>query len=391
MYNSGVNNLNNVVGAGAGVSADRVEIEGVWWGNLDDPANPVLQRYDGSSWIDFVGGGAGTAWNTTGNALAGIGTLGSTTDVDFNVVRNSITYITFDTNGVDFTAIATMRQQLVFNQASNNIDILPTTAATSIRIGGGISSPAGVDRTINIGNAITNLNAIFSNVVGSSVNSVSGSKKEMQIHGALITLTNVGTASNIFGSSINVNTGADASTGNVMAFGTQLVINHAKTLNIGRRLDSAGDNTVTIAHNATNLNDGGYTDYYFGNGIKSKNLNLRGVDVTFHASGSGDGTDLQAGDFIIASGIGTGNTQTVFKVQTPTPLASGTTRQTLADRLTIDETDSVFTTTLETAAPAGGAGKWKLGQQAAGVVALDIANYIEVEIDGVLYKLGIVT
>lgn len=52
---------------------------------------------------------------------------------------------------------------------------------------------------------------------------------------------------------------------------------------------------------------------------------------------------------------------------------------------------AVFRSTIKTAQPsANGAGVWKLGKTAAAVVALDTANYIEVDIDGVIVKLGIV-
>lgn len=42
---------------------------------------------------------------------------------------------------------------------------------------------------------------------------------------------------------------------------------------------------------------------------------------------------------------------------------------------------------IETTDPGSGPGRWKLGQVIAGAVALDAANYIEVEIDGVVRKI----
>ncbi len=45
---------------------------------------------------------------------------------------------------------------------------------------------------------------------------------------------------------------------------------------------------------------------------------------------------------------------------------------------------------ITTSDPGTGVGRWKLGKKKAGAVALDAANFIEVMIDGVVVKLGIV-
>lgn len=45
---------------------------------------------------------------------------------------------------------------------------------------------------------------------------------------------------------------------------------------------------------------------------------------------------------------------------------------------------------IATSDPGSGQGVWQLGKRVAGAVALDAANYIEVKIDGVVVKLGIV-
>jgi len=46
---------------------------------------------------------------------------------------------------------------------------------------------------------------------------------------------------------------------------------------------------------------------------------------------------------------------------------------------------------ISTAAPGGGAGAWKLGKKITATVSAVTTGYIEVEIDGVTYKLGLVT
>lgn len=52
----------------------------------------------------------------------------------------------------------------------------------------------------------------------------------------------------------------------------------------------------------------------------------------------------------------------------------------------------VFNASIKTSQPsATGAGVWKLGKKVAAVVTLDAANYIEVAVDGVVYKLGLVS
>lgn len=45
---------------------------------------------------------------------------------------------------------------------------------------------------------------------------------------------------------------------------------------------------------------------------------------------------------------------------------------------------------IATSDPGAGQGAWQLGKKQAGAVALDAANYVEVNIDGVVVKLGIV-
>lgn len=55
-------------------------------------------------------------------------------------------------------------------------------------------------------------------------------------------------------------------------------------------------------------------------------------------------------------------------------------------------TGGLTTETLKTAAPSGGtAGVWKLGVRVAATVALDTSQYLQVDIAGTLYKVGIVT
>lgn len=52
--------------------------------------------------------------------------------------------------------------------------------------------------------------------------------------------------------------------------------------------------------------------------------------------------------------------------------------------------NGVFTGTVKTANPGNGAGLWKLGKKVTATVSLVTTDYIEVEIDGVVYKLALV-
>lgn len=127
--------------------------------------------------------------------------------------------------------------------------------------------------------------------------------------------------------------------------------------------------------------------------------------------------NLSNNNFTVATGTGNWNTLFLAAVINQTGTASGTissinvqptltsvTGTYAAYRTNVNaNSDKVFVVKGDGTAPlsiggylqsgqpsATGAGKWLLGKKVAAAVVLDAANYIEVSIDGVVYKLGIV-
>lgn len=91
-YNAGPHNVRETPTVGAGTTAQRtVSVTGSIWINLDDPAHPIWQRYDGAVWVD-LNASAPTlpAWALAGNALAGGEKLGSTNNQDVIMYRNNV-------------------------------------------------------------------------------------------------------------------------------------------------------------------------------------------------------------------------------------------------------------------------------------------------------------
>lgn len=88
---------------GAGSTAERPDygIPGAIWINLDNPAAPVWQRYDGTAWID-IGSVDPTlpAWALAGNALAADDkVLGSTDNRPWRLIANAATVLNIYSNG----------------------------------------------------------------------------------------------------------------------------------------------------------------------------------------------------------------------------------------------------------------------------------------------------
>lgn len=95
-------NVNDVTVVGSGTTAvrDTFAILNAWWINTDDPSEPVLQRYNGSAWVN-VGSTDPTlpAWALSGNALAGTEKLGSTNNFPVNFYVNDLNKMRLYTTG----------------------------------------------------------------------------------------------------------------------------------------------------------------------------------------------------------------------------------------------------------------------------------------------------
>ena len=127
-------------------------------------------------------------------------------------------------------------------------------------------------------------------------------------------------------------------------------------------------------------------DVYIGAGRTASNAHF--YSTTLNATG-GSGSNKSAADLRLAGGRGTG-TGAGGKVIIATAAAgaSGSTQNALTNRAEWDSTGLMWTYAgLKTGDPGAGAGTWKLGTVQAGTVALDTANYVEVDIGGTLVKL----
>jgi hypothetical protein len=114
-------------------------------------------------------------------------------------------------------------------------------------------------------------------------------------------------------------------TGNTSTFGTSAAIGWNNTVTAA--------NQLIFGYSQNNVNTGGWTDVYFGTGVRSGNQNLLGKDVTINSSGAGSGTDLTGGALILAGGKSTGaaiSPDVIFA--TATTLTTGTTLQSLTNR-----------------------------------------------------------
>ena len=101
-YQANISNVRETPTAGAGTTAQRlVEVLGALWVNTDNPAAPVLQRYNGTTWVN-IGSIDPTlpAWSLTGNAVT-VDThkLGTTTNHPFVMVANDVPVFNFYANG----------------------------------------------------------------------------------------------------------------------------------------------------------------------------------------------------------------------------------------------------------------------------------------------------
>ena len=127
------------------------------------------------------------------------------------------------------------------------------------------------------------------------------------------------------------------------------------------------------------------SEVYIGGGQRDQ----AAAQVTLSAS-AGRGTDKAGGDLRLGGGKPTGS-GTPGKVIIATAAgggASGSTETAWTNRAEWDSAGLLWTYAgLKTGDPGAGAGTWKLGTVQAGTVALDTANYVEIDIGGTIVKL----
>lgn len=135
-----VNNIRATPAAGAGTTAQRDvwAITGMLWVNLDDPADPYLERYDGAAWIPFTASSPTLpAWALAGNDLAGGEKLGSTNGFPVNMYVNNAKLIELFTTGrVGINAGGTDPGELLYingtTRTTNSIKIVENSVTSVI-------------------------------------------------------------------------------------------------------------------------------------------------------------------------------------------------------------------------------------------------------------------
>lgn len=139
------------------------------------------------------------------------------------------------------------------------------------------------------------------------------------------------------------------------------------------------NNVASIGSSSARL-----SEVYIGGGQRD----TAAAQVTLSAS-AGSGTDKAGGALRLGGGKGTGaGAPGKVIIATATAGASGATEQTWTDRAEWDAAGLLWTYAgFKTGNPGLGAGTWKLGTVQAGAVTLDTANYVEVDIGGVVVKL----
>lgn len=149
---------------------------------------------------------------------------------------------------------------------------------------------------------------------------------------------------------------------------------------LGYGATARANNQVVIGSNNSPI-----TDVYIGEGVWDS---TPPAGVTLNATG-GNGANVAGAPLRLAGGKGTGTgAGGKLLIATAPAGASGAVQNALVDRAEWDSTGLLWTYgAIQTGDPGGGAGAWKLGTFVAGAVALDTANYVEVEIGGTVRKL----
>lgn len=200
-----------------------------------------------------------------------------------------------------------------------------TAAANGVAIGAGINS--GVNILISNGGVGTNISAFSAAVsVGGTITGNNG--------------TSVGASSSAANSAVAIGTSATASSTGATAVGGNTVASGANSLALNGQAafsESIGIQGITTAANQLVIGRDvvEITEAYIGTGVTSNNGGFAG-SIVLNATG-GVGTNVVGGNFTIAGGKGTGNAAGgVIIFQTSTAVASGTTLQSLANKIQIN-------------------------------------------------------
>lgn len=146
--------------------------------------------------------------------------------------------------------------------------------------------------------------------------------------------------------SMSLGTSANATAIGSMAIGSAAASTHNYSLCVGREAASTAASQLVVGSDYLGL--GGIKDVYIGEGVTTAGP----ADTTYHATG-GSGTNIAAGDIVLAGGKATGNAAGGgISFETSNAGGSGTTLQTLTEKARIDVGGDLLVGV--TTAPSGG-------------------------------------
>lgn len=158
---------------------------------------------------------------------------------------------------------------------------------------------------------------------------------------------------------------------------------------------------ATLLNDREILTNGFSLNLFFDDGGLSDQLFINEFEMTWTASGGTPITDIIAGQISMTGDNNTfqfvgSSAQNSFILQNSAQSLQIIGQGGFPNKIwtflndNVRRGDFVIQGGFQTADPGSGAGVWLLGQPTPGAVALDAANYVEVKIDGVIVKLGIV-
>lgn len=316
--------------------------------------------YDGTNWRETnraLAGGSGVANANNGLSLSGTTVqLGQAIGAGTPAALLSHREIPMANFTLNFNADAAQSNNMtVWKNSSAAIRARITSAASFSNTGGQSSSEIfGDEATVSGANSV----AIGNGASAPAQSIVIGRATSSTSTGSDVIIGGVSSASNPGTVLIGIGSSSTGSGGNNVAIGTSISITSAQSVGVGYNTSVTGANSVRVGasgsvgheysqaygfgatttaanqlvYGAATAATGGINDAYYGRGVASADAN----DFKMQPSGR-VGTDLAGNNFTIAAGKATGNAASgVIIFQTSTAGASGTTLQTLANKIQIN-------------------------------------------------------
>jgi len=240
---------------------------------------------------------------------------------------------TFQTNDTVIQHGATFGNTIVGN-ANNSIG---ATSLRAVIIGDNNSLSAVSTLPFNIAIGYANLVSLntYGYILG-TFNTITSSGTNYIVTGESNTITASLGFGILMGNSITLN---DSTSSGTIAIGTNLSISHHQTATMGYGVSTTADHQFIMASQQNTTSDG-FNDIYGGTGpvrMTGGNTTDYMNDLTYHGSGAANVADKDGGNLRSAGGKGTGTGNGGhFYIATTDKAVSGTTRQTLVDRVIVE-------------------------------------------------------